>query len=48
MQESLGLKDPKVLQDEIEQAKPKGAVDEVFKKYVISFMNYLFYIYFSG
>ncbi|KAI5636372.1 hypothetical protein NE865_10875 [Phthorimaea operculella] len=30
VKDSLGLQDPKVLQEEIEAAKPNGAVDEVF------------------
>ncbi|KAJ2938251.1 hypothetical protein O0L34_g17593 [Tuta absoluta] len=33
VKDSLGLDDPKKLQEEIEAAKPNGAVDEVFKKY---------------
>ncbi|XP_049866439.1 27 kDa hemolymph protein-like [Pectinophora gossypiella] len=33
VKQSLGLEDPAVLQKEIEQAKPNGTVDEVFKKY---------------
>lgn len=38
MQDSLGLTDPKLLQDEIDKAKTTGAVDEVFKRYVIYFL----------
>lgn len=41
MQDSLGITDPKVLQDEIAEAKPRGDVDEVFKKYVVSTLYFI-------
>lgn len=41
VQDSLGITDPKVLQNEIAEAKPRGDVDEVFKKYVVSTLYFI-------